>query len=638
MASSPDSSSASTRSAVLPPDRKPSQPDVDTLPTTDADVVVVGAGIVGIHVALQVAKRGIDVTLIDNVVDRKRSYKVGESLLIFGNNFLRTVGELDPFLQKSRKKWGVWFIGGMEGASSFEEANEWALGGIPQRWKDAFTDPGFQRALGTDAHIVRPEAEDHLQATVRSHPRITFHDTARVRSVDIAGDEGAAARDASTHDVVWHCDHDDETRRTKARWVFDCTGRNRFLARRRGHDVEDEVLDDGFETAAVWAQFDDVSDADFDEMWNYRFEDGENVKRDASTIHLWGEGYWIWIIRLEGDRVSVGLTYDKRHTPPGETYQDKFWSVLRRYPFFDGVLTPDNVLESRSFGDVQYLTDTYVSRDRYAMAGDSASLIDAYYSQGISLNLLTSWHTCNIIEKDLNGEPLDVDYIDRVNEATHQDWLILRNTVKQKYTRAIKDGRFFLLSHLLDTALIQAVGYGRFQLARWLYDTGGDTSKEEPWHRSMRENLSQSLFYSRSGPWSWLGPERVQRIQAALQEKAADRARWRLDNDVEVPNVRCIVRFSGPIIKMLRLFGASNLLGSSKTDHVDVTPDDFPEPAFTRLTGDEKRPILLKIATFVTLFQLLALYTYDWTATSLQKLLVALRPSPTPQTATSGSG
>jgi 2-polyprenyl-6-methoxyphenol hydroxylase-like FAD-dependent oxidoreductase len=64
----------------------------------ETQVVVVGAGIIGLINALQYARRNIDVVLIDNLVGHKRSYKVGESLLVFSNMFLRTVGGLDEHL------------------------------------------------------------------------------------------------------------------------------------------------------------------------------------------------------------------------------------------------------------------------------------------------------------------------------------------------------------------------------------------------------------------------------------------------------------------------------------------------------------------------------------------------------------
>jgi flavin-dependent dehydrogenase len=48
----------------------------------ETDVVVVGAGMVGLLAAMSLAKRGMNVTVIDDVVNQKPSYKVGESFLV----------------------------------------------------------------------------------------------------------------------------------------------------------------------------------------------------------------------------------------------------------------------------------------------------------------------------------------------------------------------------------------------------------------------------------------------------------------------------------------------------------------------------------------------------------------------------
>ncbi|WP_395857263.1 hypothetical protein [Cystobacter fuscus] len=54
----------------------------------DADVAIMGAGIVGLFNALQYAKRGFRVLLLDNARGQKRSFKVGESFLISAEDFI----------------------------------------------------------------------------------------------------------------------------------------------------------------------------------------------------------------------------------------------------------------------------------------------------------------------------------------------------------------------------------------------------------------------------------------------------------------------------------------------------------------------------------------------------------------------
>lgn len=158
-----------------------------------ADVCIIGAGIVGLFNALQYAKRGLSVVLIDHLTERgMASYKVGESLLVYANAFLRTIGELDDELTRSRGKLGFWMAYGMEHRTTFgDDINEWGFQArLPQRWLDAIPDRMFARTMFGDVQIVRPDIEAAMRATVRRHHQITFIDTGHVRDVQLG--DGAA--------------------------------------------------------------------------------------------------------------------------------------------------------------------------------------------------------------------------------------------------------------------------------------------------------------------------------------------------------------------------------------------------------------------------------------------------------------
>jgi 2-polyprenyl-6-methoxyphenol hydroxylase-like FAD-dependent oxidoreductase len=584
--------------------------DQKTIKPTAAEVVVMGAGIVGVHNAIQCAKRGFKVVLIDDIAGHALSYKVGESLLVFSNMFLRTISELDSYNSQAFPKDGVWFTYGMEGATSFDGKAEWALQSvIPQSMRDAFVNPRLLRALVDDVQIVRPEAETLMHETARAHPNITFIDTARVKDAVIK-------QDGTEHEVTWKCPTTEETGSIRTKWIIDCSGRNRFLAKRMGHAVENIECNDGFRNSAIWAQFENVPDGLFGEPWTHHFSDGSKAKRNHDTLHLWGDGYWIWVIPLSQDRISIGISYDHRTELPGKNYKEKFWNIIRRYPLFDGVLLEENILEFNVFKNCQHMTDTFVSANRYGMVGDAASVIDAYYSQGVSLALVTSWHITNIIERDLREDNLDREYIDRVNIHTRMDWHIMRNLIKAKYTRAIRDSRFFLLSHLLDMVTFVGIAFPRYQLARWLVDTGGDTANEKPAHRLMRLNLMKTLFYSRR---RLINPVRVQKFQRYFQDKLVERALWRLDHGVVVPNLRCIVRTPAGMIRFWKL------LSTGAKSFLDISPAPMAEPPkWLHLTGEETKPRVLKFAGPLMTIIFVLLYFFDWATTAAARVRVSL--------------
>ncbi len=566
-----------------------------------ADVCVIGSGVVGLINAIALAKRGLSVVCVDQPTDKQlASYKVGESLLIYSNAFLRVIGELDDSLSASFHKAGFWMAHGMEGRTSFDETvSEWGFESeLPQRWVDKFVDPKFPRVMFQDAQIVRPEIEAELRARARDIPGLTMLERGLVRDIELGEGE-------SDHTLGWSSRDKKDSGVVRARWMVDCSGRARLLARKFGHD---KPFDDDFATTAAWGQFTACDDSLFDERWTYAFPDGDVARRDRNTLHLWGDGYWIWVIRLAGDRVSVGVTYLRGRPPEDGNARDVYWKVLRRYPLLDW-LTEDNLLEFSAYKDVQHITDTFVSAKRYGLVGDASSIIDAYYSQGVSLSMTTSWHIANIAQKDIQQGALDTAYIDRVNNAATADWRIMRSMVRSKYSPAVADSRFFMLDHLLDLMVFGAAMLGRFRAARWLFETGGRTSDETAEHQQLREGLTRRLYLSQSAPWHHLDPQRVAGLIEGWHRSLERRAIWRLEHGIHLPAAKAGMRAHAALPAIWRL-------GSDKDKqqpYNDLTlPAPTREPEFLQLKGTEHRPVhmavsgtaLVAFATFGTLIDI----------------------------------
>ncbi|GAA3155458.1 hypothetical protein GCM10010521_49150 [Streptomyces rameus] len=571
-----------------------------------ADVCVVGSGIVGLINSLAYAKRGLSVVCVDQPTEKQlASYKVGESLLIYSNAFLRVLGELDEAFQKSFHKAGFWMAHGMEGRTSFDESvSEWGFeSDLPQHWIDKAVNPLFPRVMFEDSQIVRPEIEAELRERARKTEGVTLLERGLVREVELG-------RDAADHTLTWVSRDRREQGRIDTRWIVDCSGRSRLLARRFGHDLP---LDSGFATTAAWGQFSHCSDDLFDERWTYHFPDGDTARRDRNTLHLWGAGYWIWIIRLAGDRVSVGVTYDRNRPPEEGNAREVFWQVLRRYPVLDW-LTEDHLLEFSAYKDVQHCTDTFVSPRRYAMVGDASSIIDAYYSQGLSLSMTTSWHIANIAERDIRDGHLDTGYLDHVNRAVTADWRIMRSMVRSKYSEAIGDSRFFILDHLLDLTVFGAAMLGRFRATRWLIETEGRTSEENAEHVRLRTGLSRRMYLSQSAPWHHLDPHRVAGIVESWHRGLERRAKWRLENGVELPATKAAMRAYAALPGIWRLPFVQRMAKA------DLTLKAVKEPGFTSVRGTEYRPPVMAVSGSLVLALAGMGTLYDIADTRVRKL------------------
>jgi 2-polyprenyl-6-methoxyphenol hydroxylase-like FAD-dependent oxidoreductase len=582
-----------------------------------ADVCVVGAGLVGLFNALQYARRGLSVALLDEPTERSLAdFKVGESLLVFSSAFLRTIGDLDAELKSSFVKQGFWMAYGMEGKEDFEAASEWGfLAQLPDRWRARVASPRLVDAMAGDVQIVRPEIEAALRERVAAARELITMVAGLARDVDLAGDPGPAG--PKDHRITWTSRDGLASGVIEARWMVDCSGRKRWLASLLGHDVP---LDDGFSTAAAWGQFADCPDEVFDERWTYCFPGGRMIRRDLDTVHLWGDGYWIWVIRLTQQRLSIGITFDRATLPDNPNLRDHFWDVLRRYPVL-GFLDPAKLLQFHALRDVQYLSDTYVSPRRYVIAGDAASIIDAFYSQGVSLSLTSSWHGANIAQRDIRDGTLDARYIRQVNRATLADWRLLRSMVRGKYSPAIADSRFFLLDHLLDYTVLSAALLPRYRAARWLTETDGHPERETAAQARLRRKLRRTLYLTQCTPWHLLAPERVARIAERWHRGLERRARWRLEHGVRAPALKAVLRADAAIPLVLKL----PFLRGHRERPVSLTPPVIVEPRFVRVKGTETSPPLLLAAGTVLLAVNLACLLFDVCDTGLRRAWHGLR-------------
>ena len=103
---------------------------------------------------------------------------------------------------------------------------------------------------------------------------------------------------------------DGQERTAACRWIVDATGRAAMFARKLGYfrpNTEHPIN-------AVWARFSGVKEWD-SYKWRERFPDYANscrTGREWATNHLFGRGWWVWIIPLQGGDLSAGIVYDSR--------------------------------------------------------------------------------------------------------------------------------------------------------------------------------------------------------------------------------------------------------------------------------------------------------------------------------------
>ncbi len=334
------------------------------------DVAILGGGLAGNLLARQLRRNHpeLGVTVIEPT--RETSWKVGESTVEIASDYLVRRHGLSQYLyDRQLPKNGLRFF--------FD---------TPERDTDLFA----MSELGSD-HIPlfptfqldRARFEADLRQMVRDEGA-DLREGETVRSIDLG----------SPHTVTVRSDG--EERKLSARWVVDCTGRARTLARTLdcGTSVDHEI-------AAVWGRFSNVVDMDAiaNHDWRKRVR---YTSRVLSTNHFCYPGYWIWFIPLGDGVISVGVVGEKHIFPRGARTPEGFLSFLNEHGAVRGLLEEAELLDVHGFTQLAYGTTRFFDGEkRYAMVGDAAAFLDPFYSPGSDFISVQNDIVADLIRRDL---------------------------------------------------------------------------------------------------------------------------------------------------------------------------------------------------------------------------------------------
>ena len=221
----------------------------------------------------------------------------------------------------------------------------------------------------------------------------------------------------------------DETTEVSCDWIMNASGRGS-----RAAPIFDEINpasdDVDMHTAAAWGRFTNIADIDSmgDEAWRSRVG---HTSRYLSTNHIMGEGYWIWVIPIDRGLVSFGLVYDKRVVGKTIREQDEFVEFLQSEPLIAELLEGSNQVDFQSHPKLSFRRETFCSKNRWAMLGDSMGFIDPLYSPGSDIIARQAY----LLEHLLNSKSdEDLDEISTIlNEYTHYEYNLLKLLYMDQY-------------------------------------------------------------------------------------------------------------------------------------------------------------------------------------------------------------
>jgi len=402
------------------------------------DVVIIGGAFSGAATALMLKRKRPEARVL--IIEKNAAFdrKVGESTTEVSSCYMTRILGLTHYLghhQLAKQGLRLWFSNRPD--QRFDDCVE-----VGTRYQSRL--PGFQ--------VDRAKLDSHMLG-LAVQAGCELWRPAKVTNLELNNGNGQKVSTAL----------DGGERIVHARWIVDATGRATMLARKLGYfrpNTEHPIN-------AVWARFTGVKEWDSYE-WRERFPDYANgcrTAREWATNHLFGRGWWVWIIPLHGGDVSAGIVYDNRifKLPEGRSLGQRLHDHILSNPVGREIFGAARVIE----GDVHALSmlpyhSEKVCGDGWAAVGDAAGFIDPLYSPGLDFCSYTSYYVADLLACNLAGE----DVTERLRHYNQQFPITYRSWFESLY----KDKYYYMGdADLMSAALLLDVSSYYLGLVRAVY-------------------------------------------------------------------------------------------------------------------------------------------------------------------------
>jgi flavin-dependent dehydrogenase len=350
------------------------------------DVVILGGGLAGLTLAIQLKNERPETDVV--VLDKRKglapeaAFKVGESTVPTGAHYFAEVIGMKEHLEKFHlQKNGLRFF--QPSGDNSDLTHRIELGSL-------------DFPVHVNYQIDRGRFENEL-TRVALALGVDLRQGCDVRGVEL--------RPESEHRVGFA--QDGEERELRSRWLVDAAGRAGVIKRHLGigREVAHTINASWFRLAGGI----DLEQWGADNpAWLSRMRRA-NI-RQFSTNHLMGDGYWVWLIPLGSDHISIGICADPRLHPYEEINDfGRALDWLRRHePQLAEAVAKrvDDVADFLSARDFAFGVERVYSPDRWSLVGEAGAFADAFYSPGSDMIGYGNSATTDLITRDLAGEDI----------------------------------------------------------------------------------------------------------------------------------------------------------------------------------------------------------------------------------------
>ncbi|HEX7026658.1 MAG TPA: hypothetical protein VF268_05410 [Gammaproteobacteria bacterium] len=337
------------------------------------DTLIIGSSMAGACLARQLKLRHPDMDIV--VLDRKKKFDhwVGESTLESFWDYAVKYLDLGFYLDTNHLyKHGLRF---------FYDSPEHDLP------IDRMSEVGRSWYHSTPAHQINRKKFDADLCRMNLEAGIDVRLGCGVQDIDIDAGQGHTVK---TRDGDFRC-----------RWLVDAAGLSTPLGRKLGLIRSNN---DNHPINSCWGRFRNIANLDLlgDMEWRARVN---HTTRTLATTHFMYGGYWIWLIPIDAETFSIGVTNRCDMAEIDIKNGEEFAGFLKTHRCMRQLLHDDaELLDFNRLRGISRQATQVFSEDRWFLTGMSAAILDPILSPGSALLADSNRMIGNLIETDMAGD------------------------------------------------------------------------------------------------------------------------------------------------------------------------------------------------------------------------------------------